>query len=100
MRVNMKIKSLCGCVSYNVVTVPYPYTHPVRPDNIGLLDIRKHEMSCENAQSIKASIDAKLVQQTLDSVSDASTPNNWLWIKILDVSAKVAIQELTIGCLD
>ena len=59
----MKISSICGCISYKVLTVAYPYTHPTRTHNVDMLDIQKHESSCEKALSIKDDIAS---QQSLD----------------------------------
>ena len=64
----MEEKSICGCMSYNLSVTPHPYTHPIRPNNIGILDVRKHELSCDIAKSLQQEID--LVHQSLDSVSD------------------------------
>jgi len=70
----MHIKSICGCVSYNMLVTPYPYTHPIRPDNVGMMEVSKHESDCDIAKSIRQ--DILLAHQSLDSVSDASTPNS------------------------
>ena len=59
----MKVKSICGCVSYNMLTTPYPYTHPIRINGMDNLDIQKHESSCEKALAIRDEI---LAQQSLD----------------------------------
>ena len=71
----MKIKSICSCISYDMVAVPYPYTHPIRPEAIDWDAISKHESTCELAQAIRDSVaEIMQTQQTLDTVSDASTP--------------------------
>jgi len=57
-----KIQSICGCVSYNVLRVPYIYTHPIRDSRIYYVDVQKHESSCEIAQSIR---DSHLTHQSL-----------------------------------
>jgi len=44
------LNSICGCISYMQHIEPYPYTHPIRPDNIGTLDIEQHEGICSIAQ--------------------------------------------------
>ena len=59
----MKVKSVCGCIAYNGLTVAYPYTHPIKPHNAGMLDIQKHESLCEKALTIRDEI---LSQQSLD----------------------------------
>jgi hypothetical protein len=65
----MIIKSICGCVSFEVNPKPYPYTYPIRIKNT-MVDIYKHEASCEKSElawkghlSIK---DKLLVHQSLD----------------------------------
>lgn len=68
----MYIKSICGCISFNSLVVPYPYTHPIRPDNIGMVDLKKHELSCDIAITIRQ--DILLAHQSLDSAYDASSP--------------------------
>jgi len=47
------IKSICGCLSsINPLVTPYPYTHPIRPANVGMLAIRRHERLCSIAKSL------------------------------------------------
>jgi hypothetical protein len=46
----LTLNSICGCIAYNQHIASYPYTHPIRPDNIGTLDIEQHEGICSIAQ--------------------------------------------------
>ena len=64
------MKSICGCLVYNLNTEPYPYTHPIRPMQLGYsekyvknyvyygitINIKNHELSCEKALAIKDAI--------------------------------------------
>ena len=59
----MKVRSICGCVYFENNPKPYPYTYPIRPNNVGLIDVQKHELSCEKASSIRDEI---LEHQSLD----------------------------------
>ena len=59
----MKVISICGCVSFETNPKPYQYTYPIRPHNVGMVDIQKHEFLCEKALSIKDEI---LEHQSLD----------------------------------
>jgi hypothetical protein len=75
----MYIKSICGCISFNSLVAPYPYTHPIRPDNIGMVDLKKHESLCDIAITIRQDILSSHLQeinQSLDSAYDASSPLN------------------------
>ena len=63
----LTMQSICGCLVYNSNTKPYPYTHPIRPMQLGYpeksvknyvycgiaINIQNHELSCEKALTIK-----------------------------------------------
>ena len=73
------MQSICGCLVYNSnpKPEPYPYTHPIRPMQLGYsekyvknyvyygiyMNIQNHELSCEKALSIRDDI---LSQQSLN----------------------------------
>ena len=69
----LTMQSICGCLVYNSNTTPesYPYTHPIRPMQLGyseknvknyviygiVINIKNHELSCKKAQDIKDGIE-------------------------------------------